>query len=335
VNDSKLAVIYTTPDRLFTGQVGLLDINDGVIRPVTNDTNVYSSFAMSATADARRLLAIQYELPAEINIVDLQDLGRPNLALKKLADVRNANNLSWDSPSTLLVTDQLGKLTLISETGERTDVNAPGFVAGGCVTQNAVVWFKLNESANGELWRAQRDGSNARKIMQDRVAFGRCSKDGKWVYVAVSNLQRNFTLKRVSLENDKVEDTGVISQGFVLSPDGKRLAYFLFTGQSAADYKNTLFILETGTWKKLGEYPINFQINGVDYAGDNETLYFSRRTAKSANIFRFKPGSTPEQVTHFNDTDLFGFALSPDGKRIALFRGRDIRDMVLISDTTK
>ena len=102
-----------------------------------------------------------------------------------------------------------------------------------------------------------------------------------------------------------------------------------------ADYKQSLSVLETGSWKKLGEYPVTYQVNAVDYAADNETLYFSNRSAKTANIFRLKPGSAPEQVTHFNDGQLLGFAMAPDGKRVALFRGREIREMVLISDTTK
>jgi Tol biopolymer transport system component len=197
------------------------------------------------------------------------------------------------------------------------------------------VWFKVNDDGKGELWRSQKDGSNPRRLTQDPIAFGRCSKDGKWAYVAVSGPTQGFNLKRISLENDKIEDTGLVTGGFVISPDASKLAYFQFTGQSTADYKNTLNIVETGTWKKLGEYPITFQVNAVDYGADNESLYFSSRSAKSANIFRFKPGSSPEQITHFNDSQLAVFAISPDGKQIALFRGREIRDMVLINDETK
>jgi eukaryotic-like serine/threonine-protein kinase len=332
---STLVVNYTTPDRLFTGQVGLLNTGDGTIRSVTNDTNVYSAFAASATTDASRLLAIQFELPAEIDLVDVQDLGRPNPPLQKLADVRSASNMSWDSPTTIFVTDQLGKVALISNTGERTDMNLPGFVAGGCVTQDALVWFKVNEDGKGELWRAQRDGSSPRKLTQDPIAFGRCTKDGKWAYVAATGQRQGFLLKRISLENDKIEDTGVTTGGFVVSPDGKKLAYFMLSGQSMADYKQSLIVLETGSWKKLGEYPVTYQVTAADYAADNETLYISNRSAKNANIFRLKPGSAPEQVTHFNDGQLLGFAMAPDGKRVALFRGREIRDMVLISDTSK
>ncbi|HWK31151.1 MAG TPA: hypothetical protein VNR20_03605, partial [Terriglobales bacterium] len=335
---STLVVNYTTPGSLFTGQVGLLDAESGSIRSVTNDTNVYSAFAASATTDASRLLAIQFELPAEIDIVDLQDLGRPNPSLQKLADVRNASTMSWDSPSTIFVTDQQGKVALISNTGERTDMNLPGFVAGGCATQNALVWFKVSEDGRGELWRSQRDGSSPRKLTQDPIAFGRCTKDGQWAYVASTGQRGGFLLKRISLENDKndqVEDTGVTTGGFVISPDGRKLAYFLFTGQSMADYRQSLIILETGSWKKLAEYPVTYQVNAVDYAADNETLYFSNRSAKSANIFRIKPGSAPEQVTHFNNGQLLGFAMAPDGKRVALFRGREIRDMVLITDAGK
>jgi hypothetical protein len=43
----------------------------------------------------------------------------------------------------------------------------------------------------------------------------------------------------------------------------------------------------------------------------------------------------PQQLTHFNDAMLANFAFSPDGKKAVLLRGREIRDMVLITDETK
>jgi Tol biopolymer transport system component len=335
LNDSMLGVIYTPSDRLFSGQVGVLDTRTGSIRAVMNDTNVYSSYGMSATADAKQMLAIQYEIAGSVDVVDLQELGKPNLPLTRRAEVRNITNFSWDSGPKIVITDQAGKLAFLSETGERTEVNLSGFVAGGCATENTLVWFKFNQDGKGELWRSQLDGSNPRRLIEEPIQFGRCTKDGKWAYVAVVGPRQGFNLKRVSLENDKVEDTGIMTGGFIISPDGKKLAYTWFTGQSTADYKQVLRVVETDSWKQIAEYPITFQINGLDYGPDNETLYFTNRTAKSANLFRWKPGSPPEQVTHFNDNQLFAFAIAPDGKRMALLRGREIRDMVLITDTGK
>jgi Tol biopolymer transport system component len=335
LNDSTLGVIYTPLDKLFTGQVGVLDVKTGVVRAVTNDTNVYSSYGMSATADAKQMLAIQYETPSEIDVVELQDLGKPNLQLTQRAEIRNATNFSWDTQSKIVVTDQAGRLSLLSENGERTQVNLSGFVAGGCATSNALVYFKISQDGKGELWRANLDGSNPRRLIEDSINFGRCTKDGKWAYVAIIGPQQGYILKRVSLENDKVEDTGITSGGFLVSPDGSKLAYTRFTGQSTADYKQVLRVVETGTWKQLAEYPITFQINGVDYGPDNETFYFSTRTAKNANLFRWKPGSPPVQVTNFHDGQLAAFAISPNGKQVGLFRSREIRDMVLITDTSK
>jgi Tol biopolymer transport system component len=335
LNDSMLGVIYTPPDRLFTGQVGVLDVKTGSIRAVTNDTNVYSSYGMSATADAKQMLAIQYETPSEIDVVDLQELGKPTLRLTKRAELRNATNFAWDTQAAIVVSDQAGRLSLISESGEKNELNLSGFVAGGCATADALIYFKISHDGKGELWRSKLDGSNPRKLIEEPIQFGRCMKDGKWAYVAAVAPVPGFILKRVSLETDKVEDTGIITGGFIVSPDGKKLAYTRFTGQSAADYKQVLRIVETGTWKQIAEYPITFQINGIDYGPDNETLYFSSRTAKSANLFRWKPGSPPVQVTNFNDGQLAAFAISPNGKQVGLFRSREIRDMVLITDTSK
>jgi Tol biopolymer transport system component len=41
-------------------------------------------------------------------------------------------------------------------------------------------------------------------------------------------------------------------------------------------------------------------------------------------------GSKPMQLTRFADQRLFAFAYSPDGKRLAVSRGRRLGDVVLI-----
>lgn len=46
-------------------------------------------------------------------------------------------------------------------------------------------------------------------------------------------------------------------------------------------------------------------------------------------------GGEPKQLADFSPEQVFSFALSRDGKQLALARGTFIRDVVLISDTSK
>jgi hypothetical protein len=43
-------------------------------------------------------------------------------------------------------------------------------------------------------------------------------------------------------------------------------------------------------------------------------------------------GSPPKQLTNFTTDRIFGFAFSRDGKQLALSRGTQASDVVLISD---
>jgi Tol biopolymer transport system component len=339
LNNSDLGVVYTTPDRLFSGQVGVMSIRDGQVKPVTNDTNFYSAYAMSATEDGKQMLAIQLELPGELDLGTPEELFSPQQKATKLLDLRSANNINWSEPETIVLFDQNGRVSYISpNTGAKSEVNISGFVFGGCLAGKSLVYAKFNEAGGPELWRSEREGSNPQKIVDDPVITGTCSKDGKWVYFATRKSSSQVgTLMRASTDTWKVENLGIPSNGFALSNDGSRLAIPRLSGSSTANYKQTINIVDTATLKVIREIPIGLSGTGaLHFAPDNATLIYNRRDAKADNFYRIRPDKDqPEQITRFTDQQLATFDFSPDGKRIALLRGREMRDMVLIADETK
>ena len=336
LNNDLLAVVYTAPERPFTGQIGVMDAHDGTLRPITNDTNVYSSFAMSATADGKQLLAIEYELPAELDVVPFADLDKPNLPMTKIADLRNATNVAWDAPDTIVAGDQNGKLFLVSRAGDKSEAQISGFAAGGCSTGDWLAWSGVNAQGLGELWRARKDGSNPVKVTDEAVAFGVCVPGGQTVYFSSGTVREHLKIKKLDLPTGKITDTGLVSSSFLVSQDGKKITYFNFRGQSTADYQINIVTAETETYKTIAQAPLSFNLNGpANYGPDNETIYFLDRQGGTTNLKRFKVGSAPEPVTHFHDALLAAFAISPDGKQMVMMRGREVRDMVLVSDETK
>jgi eukaryotic-like serine/threonine-protein kinase len=336
LNNNELGVIYSPIDQLFSGQVGVMNIRDGVIRPVSNDVNIYSTFAMSATSNGKQMMTIQLEQQSEVDLIDAAELFPGKWRMEKIADVRNANNLTWNNPDALVLSDQLGRVFYISPNGERTDVPLSGFAAGACLVGDTLAWARLNSAGVGELWIAAKDGTNPRKIA-DTVNGGRCTNDGKWIYFSARvGTEPTSKLLRYSMETGKTEDLNIRSNGFAVSPDGSKLLYSRLTGSSVANYKQSLTVVDTATWKPIRELPAQIaQAGTLTFAPDNETIVYNMRNAKSNNIWVVKPGSAPQQVSNFPDQQLATFTYSPDGNKVAILRGREVRDMVLISDETK
>ncbi len=60
--------------------------------------------------------------------------------------------------------------------------------------------------------------------------------------------------------------------------------------------------------------------------------YIKTRDGVSNVVVQSLEGGEPVPLTDFKDGRLFSFAFSPDGKQLALSRGKTDRDVVLIKD---
>jgi Tol biopolymer transport system component len=67
---------------------------------------------------------------------------------------------------------------------------------------------------------------------------------------------------------------------------------------------------------------------------DSKNLLYALSQAGVSNIWKQSlDDGIPEQMTHFEDEEIFFFALSPDGRFLACVRGRSVTDVVLMNAT--
>ena len=72
----------------------------------------------------------------------------------------------------------------------------------------------------------------------------------------------------------------------------------------------------------------------IAWSRDSKALLYIRNQGGVSNIWR-QPidGGESKQITNFQRDKIFFFDLSPDGKRLALARGTEVSDVVLIKST--
>jgi len=85
---------------------------------------------------------------------------------------------------------------------------------------------------------------------------------------------------------------------------------------------------------------VNFTEGGrvLAWAPDGKGVVFIRHTEEVGNLWlqpvdtaHFDKAATPREITHYASGDIFSITFSPDGKDLALSRGHQSTDAVLIS----
>jgi Tol biopolymer transport system component len=185
-------------------------------------------------------------------------------------------------------------------------------------------------------WRMGLDGSEAMRLTSDVVARWRVypSGDSKWVYYdTMANESR-----RVSIDGGHFEPVfsadllarigGMLPARFhepMPSPAGSAVA-----GHYQAERGERIAVvpMQSGTVKLFDSVPPS----GTWLPDGKALLYIDTRDGV-ANIMR-QPvaGGPPAALTHFTADQIFGYAVSPDQKRLAIVRGRVTSDAVLVSD---
>lgn len=186
-----------------------------------------------------------------------------------------------------------------------------------------------------KVWRRDIDGSNPKQLTfgnDDR--FPACSFDGKWVFYSSfsANQQDRYDeqLWKVPLEGG--ERALVIDHGSsrpTFSPNGKLIA---FRYQPAPELPWRLRVTSYDTGEVVKDLPVERSVLPLmQWAPDGRGLTYVETRNGVSNIWLLPlDGSAPKQITHFDTAQIFRYAWSNDGKRLALVRGIQNGDVVLI-----
>jgi serine/threonine protein kinase/Tol biopolymer transport system component len=337
-----LAPVADAP--LFRGQLWYISFPGGKVRRLTNDLTEYQLCCLDLTQDGKTLVDTEQTTESDLWVAPAGGTGQAKqITAKELA----VASFSWAPDGGIVFGSADGNLFGLSSGATGRTLLTPNergnWEPSVCGDGRYIVYAALREQKRG-IWRMDADGSNPIRIADETAAFSpQCTSDGKWVvYLPFSTL----TPVRVSITGTSppealARDTeGSSDYSLAISPEGKRIAYLAFasnsTGGSMAPSASQplqlkIIPLDGGAPLRLFDWPAT--AGSPRWAPGGDAVEYVLTKNGVSNIWEQKlTGGPPKQITKFESGLIFDFHWSRDGKQLALTRGSQSSDVILISN---
>ena len=308
------------------GQIWSLSVRDATWRRVTSDLSPYQT--ITVTADGRQILATLRSRPAKLWVRPADNSGESRVLVP---DVVGFDHIAWTPEGTLIATETLSLWEINAASGERRRLTSGGWANYPVVTTDGryIVFISNSGTELINIWRMDRDGSNAAQLTTEGGTLPAVSADGKWVYY--TNPYNGHTgVWMVPLAGGTPQRiVEAVAFNAAISPDGKLLAY---ADEDPQTRKRRIVILPVA-----GGAPVKvFDDTSVGYGNlrwtpDGRALVFINAKTADLELFSLRGGPARKLLKH-DAEELFAFDLSPDGKQLACTKGTLTSTLVLISD---
>ena len=343
LGDGQGLIVVAASDLTSGAQVWRLSYPDGDVRRITNDLNSYgtNSLTLTLTSDSSTLVAVQEDTTKRIWVTALNDdASRARQITNGKLD--GGGNLAWSPDGKIVYAARLGDsrdLWIISRdgTGKRQlTSDAPWEAHPKFSPDGRYLVFCSDRASISHIWRIDADGSNPKQLTSGNAEdyTPLFTPDGRWVLFA-SWRSGKLTTWKVSVDGgEPVQLAQQTSVNPAVSPDGKLFACAYHDDDPNTRWRLALYPIEGGQPIKLLDIPSTaMAFNGLDWTPDGRALDYVDTLSGVSNIWsRPLDGGLPKQLTNFKSDLIFRFALSRDGKQLALVRGTQTRDVVLIRD---
>ncbi len=320
----------------FRKQIRFQPYPSGELQNVTNDLNEYQD--ITVTADGKSLATIQEQKSVGIYLGAAPAKWPGDITVSATPVTTGQAEGGW------LQWSSDGKLFFDDEDFHAFHMNPDGSSRARVPDRDTSAAFPIPCGPEAFIYATLRD--NSLNLFRFTIASGEtkqltferdaewpvCTKDGKTLYY---NDNSAFVLKRVSATGGTPEVVATNSgQGVALSPDEKRMAYYQFSG-SGSSHKVMVVVqaIDGGNKTMLSSEGI---VHRPWWAPDGHALIVEKRSGAGTNLF-YQPldGGKLTQFTHFDTEPLWvaSYALSPDGKQVAISRSRmNDSDLVMFSN---
>ena len=318
-------------------QLWYISMPDGEVRRITNDLNGYGRVSLGVAADNGTIVTAMSDTSCEIL---MNNFGAPANLAKRITNGKTdgLSGISWTPDGRIIYGNRVGENSgfwFMNSDGSQSrqlfsDSNPKG---NPTVTPDGkYIFFQYTVNNRTHIWRMNSDGYGLRQITDgDFADFSpACSPDGRWVSYA-SWRDGNQHLWKIPVEGGepvRLTDTPSVQGSF--SPDGKMIAYW---GLDDKRWKLAIMPSEGGPPLKMFDPHPDFRgVGGLAWAPDGRSLIYRIRTSQIENLVIHPIDGKPREFTDFPSDNLYNFALSTNGKQLAMTRGRAILDVVLIKD---
>ena len=321
-------------------QLWLVTYPEGKLNKITNDLNNY--LGLSLTADGKTIVSIQYErlsnvwsaskedgrLERQITFDKDKDEGMSGVALAPDGKIVYTARITGVQDLWIINADGSGRrqLTFDSRSNFSPEV-AP---------DNRYIAFVSDRSGSSSIWRMDLDGGNPKQLTNGSgiAALPAFSPDGRWIIYQFTGADNQPTVWKVSIEGgEPIQLTDVYSGKPVISPDGEFFACYY--GKAAADSQTKIAVIPIsgGQPSRVIDLPLVVKSPMFRWTTDGRGLIYVDNRNRVYNLW-IQPldNSAPTQLTDFKSEEIFRFDSANDDKNIALVRGHESSDVILIDN---
>ena len=315
-------------------QIAILSYPGAKLFPVTHDTNSYSD--LSIAASGRLLSAVLTEGRWNLYVVPT---GAQAASARQITSTSGDTNFTWTRDNQIIA-DQNNSLHAIDPaTGAKMSFGSQDGRFGGNPTECAdgrFVVFDLVfqvDAGDQNIWRTDSSGGNLKQVTSGKHdSHAECSPDNQWVYYV--SYGEEAKLARVPIDGGTSQTISdlPINGLFDLSPDGKLVAFA--TLEHTGEHKEKLAVVsaDSGQNPKIVDFE-RPRAGILRFSLDGKAVVYPTHENGIDNLW-LQPldGSKGRYVTDFKSERIYDFHWSFDGKQLALVRGHNDSDVVLIRD---
>jgi serine/threonine protein kinase/Tol biopolymer transport system component len=316
-------------------QLWELSYAGGQARRITNDLNDYVD--VDVTADSNSLVTVLRELRSNLWLDS--PASQPKQISFGAGTQEGLFGLFWTADGRVAfgsLASGRRELWVMDTDGSHARQLTSGadlqFFSSPSSCPDGSILFASGSFGSANIWSIDPDGGNRRQLTYDGTnGVPSCTPDGKWVVFNASH-GGDYTLWKVPIEGGTPERlTDYASAYPAVSPDGKQIAFDDYTNPRAT--KIGVIPVAGGKPAQTFDYAVSSAAGYpiVRWTQDGRNLTYIRDEQGVSNIWA-QPldGAAPKQLTNFTADQIFNFAWSKDGHQLALARGSQTSDVVLI-----
>ena len=314
-------------------------------RRITNDSNTYKG--INITRDGKCIISSQESRLSAIWLADMSAAAKSSAdkknpvigrdSFRQITDgVSNFDRIGWLADGHLFYSaTENGKETVMTASVDGT--NARSITSGedgiwlspNMAGSGQSVGFLSSKSGTRQAWRVDADGKNALKMTETAapIVSAKILRDNTTVLYVIQDKSGATYLYKQTADGQTVQLTEADTGFYTVTTDEKLLALEIVdknTGKTHVEVRS----MEDNKVLKTFEFAAARQIT---FTPDGKNLAYDARTGDVGQIM-MQPldGGAPYALTDFQSELVFSFDWSADGTQLAVIRGKQLDDAVLI-----
>jgi len=331
--------LVVTASETSTGpsQLWHVSLPDGSASRITRDLNNYRD--LSLTSDAKTLAVIQNNVVSNVWTVGENMSGAKQI----MSEAGRFNEIIWLPDGRLAYTSNAGgssDIWTMNADGSnirQLTVGANARLGITVTSDEKQLVFAAERDGKYNLWRVDIDGSSLTRITNgDGEFYPQCTPDGRWiVYQSGGNYPMLWKIPVSGGEPVQITKTKASRPS--LSPDGKFVAYHYLSSLSEGfRWGIGISSVEDGERIKRFDFPSTVVERLVKWTRDGKSIAFLNSPGGVPNIW-LQPldGEPAKQLTDFSSDNIIAFNWNANGTALAVIRGVETSDVLLINRTSK